>query len=124
MYRVSPLTYLVGGLLAGGISGREIQCSNLELLRFHPPENSTCGQYMLEHIQQFGGRLLDESLRDNCEYCSLATTDAYLDTMEIYYDKRWRNLGFQFGYILFNIAAAMGIYWVARVPKSKIWFQR
>lgn len=124
MYRVSPLTYLVGGLMASGISGQDIHCSDLELLRFQPPENATCGKYMVEHIQRFGGRVLDESATGNCEYCTFSTTDAYLGMVEIYYDERWRNLGFQFGYILFNIAAAMVIYWLARVPKSKMWFQK
>jgi ATP-binding cassette subfamily G (WHITE) protein 2 (PDR) len=116
-YRVSPLTYLVSGMLSAGLSHNHITCSDLELLRFEAPSNMSCAEYLAPYMSQAGGQLV-EGGGDLCQYCPLATTDAYLDTVEIFYDDRWRNFGLQFAYIAFNIIAALGIYWLARVPKN------
>ena len=51
--------------------------------------------------------------------CTLATTDAYLATVNIFYSHRWRNLGLLWAYIVFNVAAALGLYWLARAPKAE-----
>ena len=34
------------------------------------------------------------------------------------YGNRWRDLGLMVVFIVFNIAAAIGCYWLARVPKQ------
>lgn len=117
MYRVSTLTYLVGGLLSSGLSGNDVNCSDLELLRFESPANMTCSEYMAPYMEQAGGRLVDGG-GDLCQFCPLRSTDDYLDSVEIYYHNRWRDFGLQFAYIAFNIIAALGIYYLARVPKS------
>ncbi|CAK7212950.1 Multidrug resistance protein [Sporothrix bragantina] len=122
MYRVSPLTYLIGGLLATGIAQTAVQCSDLELLTFQPPANTTCADYMAPYMQLAGGRLSNPGAvyPTSCEFCSLATTDAYLATVGIFYADRWRNLGLLWIYVVFNIAAALGLYWLARAPKAGV----
>lgn len=35
------------------------------------------------------------------------------------YQDRWRNFGIVLIYMVFNIAAAIGFYWLARVPKTQ-----
>lgn len=75
---------------------------------------------MEPYMQLAGGRLAnpDATFPDACQFCSLATTDAYLATVNIFYSQRWRNLGLMFVYIVFNVAAALGLYWLARAPKT------
>ncbi|KAL1889018.1 Multidrug resistance protein [Sporothrix stenoceras] len=122
MYRVSPLTYLIGGLLATGIAQNDVECSSLELLQFQPPANTTCADYMAPYMQLAGGSLAnpDAVFPAACQFCSLATTDAYLATVNIFYSQRWRNLGLMFAYIVFNVFAALGLYWLARAPKTRL----
>ena len=36
-----------------------------------------------------------------------------------YHSNMWRNFGILWAYIIFNIFAALGVYWLARVPKGK-----
>ena len=42
-----------------------------------------------------------------------------LATVNAYYDQRWRNFGILWAFVAFNVVAAVGLYWVARVPKVK-----
>ncbi|OQE05671.1 hypothetical protein PENFLA_c231G01184, partial [Penicillium flavigenum] len=45
MYRVSPFTYLVSGMLSTAVSGTDVTCSTDEILTFNPPGSQTCYEY-------------------------------------------------------------------------------
>lgn len=118
MYRVSPLTYLVDGLLSTGLAHNEVVCSQLELLRFAGPGgNVTCGSYMEAYMELAGGKVMNPADMETCQFCPLATTDAFLASTSTSYDKRWRNYGIMWAYIVFNLFAALALYWLIRVPK-------
>ncbi|KAJ5082688.1 ABC multidrug transporter C [Penicillium argentinense] len=118
MYRLSPFTYLVSAMLSTGVSGTKAECSAVEYLSIQPPSGQTCFQYMERYMSQYGGYLQNEEATSNCSFCSISSTDAYLAQVGSYYKDAWRNFGFMWVYIIFNIAAAVGIYWLARVPKG------
>jgi ABC-type multidrug transport system permease subunit len=42
-----------------------------------------------------------------------------LDSLGIRYEDRWRNFGLMWVFVLVNVVAALGLYWLARVPKGK-----
>jgi ATP-binding cassette, subfamily G (WHITE), member 2, PDR len=117
MYRCSPGTYLISGIMSSAVAGSEVKCANNEVLHVIPPGALSCESYMGPFVDYVGGYLLN-STSDSCGYCPLATTDEYLDHFEIYYKDRWRNFGLLWVYIIFNIAAALALYWVFRVPKG------
>ena len=58
MYRVSPFTYLVSGMLSVGVANVGVQCADNELLYFKPNGTQTCEQYMHDYINTVGGKLL------------------------------------------------------------------
>ncbi|OBR06397.1 Multidrug resistance protein cdr1 [Colletotrichum higginsianum IMI 349063] len=120
MYRVSPLTYLVEGLLSTGLAHNTVECSQLELLQFRPPpaNGTTCGDYMAPYMEMAGGRVYNPDSTDVCQFCPLSTTDMFLSTVSASYDRRWRSYGLMWVYIVFNLFAALALYWLARVPKS------
>ena len=118
MYRVSPFTYLVEGLLSVSVAEAPVNCAANEFLHFDPPAGQTCGQYMTPYIAQVGGYLNDKSATKACEFCQVASTDAYLAGVSIYFEHAWRDFGIMWAYIGFNIGAALFIYWLARVPKK------
>ncbi|KAG5994055.1 ZEB2-regulated ABC transporter 1 [Claviceps lovelessii] len=120
MYRISPFTYIVSGMLSTGVANTEVICAVNELLEFKPLANQTCQQYMQEYIQVFGGRLVDPNERTTCQFCSVSETNKYLASLSASYDDRWRNFGLLWVYVVFNIFAAMFVYWLARVPKNKL----
>lgn len=54
----------------------------------------------------------------DCQYCPLSTADQYLNSVSISYDTRWRNYGIGFSYIVFNVCAAVLLYYLIRVRKG------
>jgi ABC-type multidrug transport system permease subunit len=121
MYRVSPLTYLVSGMLSVGLANARISCSTEEFLHFSPPAQLNCSAYLAPYIEVLGGYLSPDSVNSTteCVFCSGSETNIFLKGVSAEYDDRWRNCGIFLVYITFNVAAAVVIYWLARVPKGK-----
>ncbi|XAO22858.1 hypothetical protein I312_101633 [Cryptococcus bacillisporus CA1280] len=118
MYRVSPFTYLVEGMLSVAVANTNIVCADNELLSFNPPSGQTCGQYMSNFIAAAGGYLINENATTGCSFCSMSDTNAFLAQFSIYYSHKWRDFGLLWVFVIFNAVAAVAIYYVARVPKN------
>jgi ABC-type multidrug transport system permease subunit len=119
LYRASPLTYYVSPVLSTGLANVNVTCASNEFTTFDPPANQTCGEYMADHISAAGGYLLESGVASNCHYCKVKETNVYLAAIHADYDTRWRNFGIMWAYVAFNVAAALILYWVARMPKGK-----
>lgn len=119
MYRASPLTYLISGLLATGLGNLEVECSDNEFLKLNPPANQTCGEFLSPYDKIFGGLVQNPGDDDECLYCPIQSSNAFLATVSAHYPDRWRNYGILWAYITFNILASLFVYWLARVPKRK-----
>lgn len=117
MYRVSPLTYLVSGLVSTGLGGRDVECSQTELSVFQPPAGQTCAVYLQEYLATSVGYLSNPQATADCGVCSVSTANQLLAGDSIYYSERWRNYGIGFAYIGFNIFAAVSLYYVFRVAQ-------
>ncbi|KAL2797413.1 ATP-binding cassette transporter [Aspergillus keveii] len=117
MYRASPFTYWIGGMSSTQVHDREVVCSSKELSTFDPPGNQTCQEYMAEYIGLAGGSLQNPDATSGCSYCSLTVADQYLAGSKIYWSERWRNFGLIWVYVVFNVAAAAGLYYLFRVRK-------
>jgi ATP-binding cassette, subfamily G (WHITE), member 2, PDR len=117
MWRVSPLTYTVGGLAAISLHGREVECASNELAVFDPPNGQTCEQYLAPYLEQAPGQLYNGAATSRCEYCPISNGDQFLASSRVYWDQRWRNFGIGWAYIGFNIMAAVWLYWFFRVRK-------
>jgi ATP-binding cassette subfamily G (WHITE) protein 2 (SNQ2) len=121
MYRVSPFTYIIEGLLGQGlcfglcfvielnsssaIGGQEIVCTSTELVPISPPDGLTCLEYMGTFISFAGGYLIDPDLTSGCLFCPFKTTDQFmLSQFNIEYAHRWRDLGIVLGFVLFNVS--------------------
>ncbi|KAJ5050773.1 uncharacterized protein L3040_002644 [Drepanopeziza brunnea f. sp. 'multigermtubi'] len=120
MYRVSPFTYLVDGMLSVGIANNVVECSAAELRKFTARAGQTCAEYMNDYIvtQDKGGRLLDPNATGECSYCSLDSTNQFLSALDLDYGNRWRNFGLMWVYVVFNCCGAVLLYWLVRVPKK------
>ncbi|KIW10651.1 hypothetical protein PV08_11615 [Exophiala spinifera] len=119
MYRVSPFTYLIDGMLSTAVAHTLVTCANNEYVHFSPPSGQTCGEYMQPYIARSGGYLQDPGATANCSFCSTRDTDAFLSTVSAHPNLMWRNFGIMWAYIVFNIFGAVALYWLVRVPKKK-----
>lgn len=120
MYRISPFTYMVSGMLAVGVANTNVVCAANEFVRLKPPSNQTCGEYLATFVTATKGNLLNPGSTDECVYCPMSETNTYLAGVSSYYSERWRNFGIVWVFCIFNIAAALFVYWLARVPKNKL----
>lgn len=119
LYRASPLSYYVSAVLSTGVANVDVVCASNEFTTLIPPDGQTCREYMAEYVNTAGGYLRDPGSTTFCEYCSIKETNVFLQGVSSSYDTRWRNFGLMCVYIVFNIAAAVGLYWLARMPKGK-----
>ncbi|KAH6844637.1 ABC-2 type transporter-domain-containing protein [Chaetomium sp. MPI-CAGE-AT-0009] len=115
MYRISPMTYLVKGIVAAAVTGRAVQCDTRELIVFNPPVGVTCGVYMHPYLDAAGhaaGTLLNADATSSCAYCPLTSADQFFASYEISFDDCWRNLGIGFVFIAFNLFATVALYYL------------
>ncbi|UKZ87088.1 ZEB2-regulated ABC transporter 1 [Trichoderma asperellum] len=120
MYRVSPFSYLVNGMLSVGVANTVVNCADNEFVRIQPPSGETCGKYLATFVNATGGNLINPDSTTECIYCSISETNTYLAGIGSHYSERWRNFGLIWVYIVFNIFAALGVYWLARMPKKSL----
>lgn len=118
MYRVSPFTYFVEGMLSNAIANQNTQCADNEFVTLQPGGGGTCREYMSDYIGLAGGYLANPNASSDCQYCTYDDTNVFLSGVSISYSNSWRDFGIIWGYIVFNLFAAIFIYWLGRVPKK------
>ncbi|KAE8453210.1 hypothetical protein EG329_011277 [Mollisiaceae sp. DMI_Dod_QoI] len=119
MYRVSPFTYLVSGMMSTGLANTKVVCSSIEYLHFNPPSGQTCSTYLAPYISFAGGYLKNPNATTNCSFCTVEDTNVFLAGVNAFYSQRWRNFGLMWVYIVFNVVGAVAMYWLVRVPKKE-----
>ncbi|KAL2128209.1 hypothetical protein VTI74DRAFT_9521 [Chaetomium olivicolor] len=120
MYRVSPFTYLVSAMLSTAVANTDVVCAANEFLKFKPANGLSCGEYMQPWMDKWGGYLTDPLSTEQCSFCTIGKTNAFLARVKSDYADRWRNFGILWVYIIFNVGAALFLYWLVRVPKKKL----
>jgi len=121
MYRVSPFTYLIEGMLTTAVANAPATCADNEYLNFPSPPGQSCTQYLSTYQKLTGGAgyLTPESANTNdCRFCQLSSTNDFLTGIDVSYANSWRDFGILWAYVIFNIFGAVVIYWLARMPKG------
>lgn len=119
MYRVSPFTYLINGMLATGLANTNVTCADIEYSTFNPRDGETCFGYMQDFIGRRGGYVRNPDDTSQCQFCQVRDTNVYLTQLSSEYASRWRNFGVMWAFVGFNVAAALFFYWLARVPRKQ-----
>ncbi|KAL4924502.1 ABC-2 type transporter-domain-containing protein [Aspergillus undulatus] len=122
MYRVNPLTYLIVGLLSASLANSQVTCAENEYLMFNAPPSNTCAEYLSFYISAQGGYLLrpeDTTAGAECKFCQISETNTFLASVNASFELSWRNFGIMWAYVVFNMTGAVGLYWLAKVPKRR-----
>jgi ATP-binding cassette subfamily G (WHITE) protein 2 (PDR) len=117
--QVNPFTYVVSTFLSATLGQAPAHCAPTEFQTFAAPSNQTCAQYMREYLATAGGYLSDAQATGECNYCRMDSTSQYLESVHADWSTRWRDFGLLWVYVAFNVGAAVGLYWMFRVPKGK-----
>lgn len=121
MYRLSPYTYLIEGLLGQAIGGQQVSCSPVEFVSITPPSGMTCGEYMNPFISVAGGYLTNADATSACQFCSIRTTDQFLNAaFNIFYNHHWRNFGFMMAFFVFNFSCIYLLTYIFRIREGNI----
>ena len=120
MYRVSPFTYLISGMLATGVANTNVVCAQNEILTLQPPGGQNCSSFLDPYKTATGGYIINGGATSDCQYCTVGDTNIYLAQVSSNYADRWRNFGIMWVYVFVNIGAALFLYWLARVPKKSL----
>jgi ATP-binding cassette subfamily G (WHITE) protein 2 (SNQ2) len=121
MYRLSPYTYLIEGLLGQAIGKQTITCATKELVTLTPPSGQTCGNFMNSYITNVGGYLTNPDATSGCEFCSVRTTDQFLGgNFHIFYSHHWRNFAFMLAFVCFNISCIFLFTYLFRIRTGSL----
>lgn len=118
MYRASPLTYIIGGMMSSGLANIDVQCSDIETTIIQPPSGQTCGSYLGAYMQIAGGAVYNLDATSDCQFCAIADSNVFLQSVSSSYSERWRNFGLIWAYVAFNVIATLILYWYVRVRGS------
>ncbi|KAJ5658224.1 uncharacterized protein N7484_001873 [Penicillium longicatenatum] len=121
MYRVSPMTYIMGGMIKAGLADTPLNCASIDLLRIPlPTQNGTtvsCGSYLAKYVSMAGGRVLNAETAvsgEDCLFCAVTDTNTTLQGMHIDVRTRWRDLGLLAVFVVVNIFGVFFFYWVTK----------
>lgn len=117
MWKVSPYTYFIQNLVSFMLHNKEVKCTKKELSYFEPPSGETCGSYMKSYLSSGFGYVQNPDANTNCAYCRYKVGDEYLSFISASYNNIWRNFGFLWVYICFNIFAMVALYYIFSVKR-------
>ena len=120
MWKASPYTYFVQNLVGIMLHDKPVVCSPKESSYFNPPAGQACGEYMQTYLSSHTGYIANPDATSNCSYCIYSVGDNYLTRIGANYNYLWRNFGFFWAYILFNIVAMVCIYYIFHVKGISI----
>jgi hypothetical protein len=85
MYRVSPFTYWIGGIVAAQLHGKVIECSQAELSVFNPPAGQTCGQYLADYLRVAPGTLQSRSVPRRLQHLLQSSVEEFRNLLGVYW---------------------------------------
>ena len=74
---------------------------------------------MSDYISFAGGYVNNPEATQDCQFCYASDTNVYLTGVSSSYANRWRDFGIMWAFVIFNVMAALFLYWLARVPKKQ-----
>lgn len=120
MWKVSPYTYFIQSYMLNVFHDRPVICKPEEYSLLNPPTGQTCAEYLGPFLSRSPGYLGNPDATTQCEYCPFKVGDEYIATIGIKHAYKWRNIGFICGYLVFNLIAMVGLYYLFRARKWKM----
>ncbi|CEH13462.1 pleiotropic drug resistance abc transporter [Ceraceosorus bombacis] len=119
MLPLSPFTYLLEGLLGNVLGPQIVRCAENEFNIIRPPTGQTCEAYLSPYFTRAFG-YFEQRPDGDCQVCQYSRGEDFLtglSTPDFAFSSshRWRNLGILAAYIGFNVALALGLFYLARI---------
>ena len=120
MYRATPLSYFISGIMSVGLSGVDkITCEQRDIASIPAtPANATCASYLANYLSISGSQLLNPDATVDCLICPYGGMATLLATYGILYSQRWRNWGITIAYSAINVVLAFLLWRLVKVQKT------
>lgn len=115
MWKVSPFTYFIQSFVSLLLHNKKVECRQDETSYFSPPSGMACGEYSQQFVEANFGYVMNPEDRSNCAYCTYKVGDQYMNTLSFKYSYLWRNFGFYWVYILFNLVGMLVAYYIFHI---------
>ncbi|KAI8381275.1 ABC-2 type transporter-domain-containing protein [Radiomyces spectabilis] len=119
MYWLDPFHYYVEGLVVNELSGLKVSCNDKDMVKFLPPPNMSCGDYLKPFFEHATGYLANPNATqpEYCNYCAFSTGDEYLKTFSWDVANQWRNIGIIIAFFIFNVFVFLAMVYWKRKPR-------
>ncbi|KAH8684346.1 putative ABC multidrug transporter [Tricladium varicosporioides] len=114
VHYASPFTWLVEGLFTTVLHNTTVTCTSRELNILQPPSAMSCGQFMTPFLSLGIGTIYNPNATSDCEFCRYKDGDQYLKGLSMSWDHRWRDFGFMWAYVAFNVGMILVVAWLPR----------
>lgn len=111
IWKTSSYTYFALNLVGIILHDKKVVCKAKEFSYLDPPLGQTCGEYMEPFFKFASGYIKNPEATERCAYCTYRVGDEYLKRIGSSYGYLWRNFGFYWVYIFFNIGAMVLLYY-------------
>jgi ABC-type multidrug transport system permease subunit len=114
-----PFHYYIEGLAVNELAHVIVSCTNSDFLKFPPPPNMNCGEYMTNFfLYGAPGYINNASATDVCDYCPFKSgKEFYTMRFDWSEDNKWRNVGILFGFFFFNVIVFIILVYLKRKPR-------
>lgn len=74
---------------------------------------------MAPYLETAGGYLVDPEATEKCGLCPVGSTNDVMAAMglDIRMSSAWKDVGYLTVYVVFNMLAIFGVYWLVRVRR-------
>lgn len=97
----------------------QMDCLERELAVFNAPPGETCETYAGGYLSQAPGYLVNPGATTSCQYCPIANSNTFLDSIHVYQGDGWPwgYFGIFVIYIFSNLALVYGLYYITKIAK-------
>ncbi|SCU78746.1 LADA_0A07316g1_1 [Lachancea dasiensis] len=120
MWKASPYTYFVQNTVGIVLHDKPVICRAKEMSYLNPPSGQTCGEFLKDFLAMATGYVENPNATENCGYCLFTVGDDYLNQISSSYSHIWRNFGFFWVYICFNIVGMVALYYIFHVSSFSL----
>ena len=127
MFRLSPFTWIVEGMMGNVIHDQPVQCEPKEFNVLYPPSGMSCDDYLGDFSWTFDKAppesrtgYYEQGPNGTCRYCVMRHGEDYLQSILLDSSHRYRDIGFIIAYIAFNYGLYIFLYYIFRVHKWRM----
>ncbi|KAI8338366.1 ABC-2 type transporter-domain-containing protein [Chlamydoabsidia padenii] len=119
MYWLDPFHYYIEGLAVNELEHLKVECTDSDLVKFHPPPGQTCGEYTTAFFSNPAtpGYIAnpDAMQPEQCGYCTYSSGEQFYKSNFQWGERsKWTNVAILAGFFIFNVFVFIWLVYLKR----------